>query len=280
MFYKELQEKRKALGLTLEQVSQKIKISIDNLKNIEKGDFTQLPDLYIRLFVKTYAQELGFDPLEYLKKYEDFSGSKKHDVMQNYPEKTDEKTPLNINSSFSQMSDRSKLITFMVILILLVFVIIILKQVLSENDAKTVNSLQQQLTEMDSLQTTFNSIDAEMAQEEDLDTQQKPMSEGKPVNSEPENNASTVADSNTQLKLNIEINDTCWVKIVLDQKDTSEALFRPGATREWTAFEVFDLRVGRPEVVSLYLNGTKLDSVDYGVAPARLVITKDGIINR
>ena len=281
MFYKDFQDKRKELGLTIEQISQKIKISIEHLKNIEKGEFTKLPDLYIRLFIKNYSQELGLDPEEYLKKYEEHSGSKKHDVLQNIQGNSDKKEPVKTNSPVSQMSDRGKLITFIATFIILIFVIVILKQVLLENEAQTVSPVHQRLIEENNTQSETNNIDTETTTDETPKATEENQPEETPVLTPTEiENEPVAIDSASLLTLNIEISDTCWVKMVLDEKDTSEALFRPGATREWLASKVFDLRIGRPEVVKVFLNGIQLDSVDYGVAPARLVITKDGITNR
>jgi len=285
MFYKDFQTKRKELGLTIEQISLKIKISEENLKNLENGEFNELPDLYFRLFIKAYAQELGLDPEEYLKKYEEHTGSKKHDVLQNIQEPTDEKEPVKINSPLSQMSDRGKLITFIVTFIVLIFVIVILKQVLSENEAQTISSVHQRIIDQDTIQTLTNNVDTEASTDEQEQNTKEKQPEETPVVTPAETETevqteSNAIDSSLLLTLNIEIRDTCWVKMVMDEKDTTEALYSPGATREWKASEIFDLRIGRPEVVKVFLNGTQLDSVDYGVAPARLVITKDGITNR
>ena len=274
MFYKDFQEKRKELGLTIEQISQKIKINPDILKNIEKGEFEQLPDLYVRLFIKAYAAELGFDPEEMLKKYEAHTGSQKHDVKQNIITDEDrEPEPVRRKSPVTQMSDQGKIITFISIFAIIIFVVIILKQVLSENEPQSLSSVHQRLVDRDSIpdneppdELPVTDVSVESNQEEE-------------DNEQPETNA-TLPDSTDLLKLNIDIGDTCWVKIIIDETDTSEALFRPNATREWEAREVFDLRIGRPEVVRLFLNNTELDSIDMGVAPARIVITRDGIINR
>ncbi|MDR0679920.1 MAG: helix-turn-helix domain-containing protein [Puniceicoccales bacterium] len=53
---------REALGLTTSEVASKTKIRKEYLEAIEKGDFNfQLPDVYIRGFVRNYAKLLGLD---------------------------------------------------------------------------------------------------------------------------------------------------------------------------------------------------------------------------
>lgn len=57
-----LAERRKVRGLTIEKVTQVIKIRIPYLKAMEKGEWSDLPgDVYAKGFVKRYAQFLGLD---------------------------------------------------------------------------------------------------------------------------------------------------------------------------------------------------------------------------
>ncbi len=63
-------EKREALGLTLSDVSEEIKIGVNFLQAIEKDDFDKLPKgVYAKLFLKKYAQFLELDVKEVLKKF-------------------------------------------------------------------------------------------------------------------------------------------------------------------------------------------------------------------
>lgn len=286
MFYKELQEKRKELGLSLEQISQKIKINQDILENIEKGEFSSVPDLYIRLFIKSYAFELGLVPEEYLQKYEEEFGSKKHDVKQDIIQ-NNENISITDSSPVNSISDRSKLIAFVSIVAVLIFVIVILKQILSENEQPTVSPIHQRLMESDSSDQTaeisdINKSDESQTNTETTDNQQdsEPVSPTAETNNNEIQTTETQLDSANMFDLKMEINDTCWVKIIIDEKDTSEAIFRPGTTREWQAFKIFDLRVGRPEVVNIYINDVEIDSIDTSKAPARMMISEQGIINR
>ncbi len=279
MFYKDFQEKREELGLSLDQISQKTKISQETLTCIEKGEFDKLPDIYIRLFIKSYAQELGLNPEEYLKKYESETGSKKHDVKRNLIENDSKEKDKTSPPPTIKMSEKGRIVTFAVIFILIIFVIVILKQVLSENQSQTISKVHQRIMQQDSVAL----IDTLTPDSDKASSENTPMN-NEDQSAETEINVTdidtTVAASLTDsLRLGIEISDTCWVKIVLDGKDTSEAMFRPETKREWKALEKFDIRIGRPEVVKLFLNSTQLDSVDRGVAPARLLITKDGIVN-
>lgn len=60
-FWESLRKKRMNKKISLEDLSLRTKINVRYFEAIEKGDFSTLPETYIRLFLKTYAHELGFD---------------------------------------------------------------------------------------------------------------------------------------------------------------------------------------------------------------------------
>lgn len=60
-FYKDLKELRKESGIDLEEIHNRTKISLEALRAIESGKFNELPQTYIRLFVRAYANEIGAD---------------------------------------------------------------------------------------------------------------------------------------------------------------------------------------------------------------------------
>ena len=58
-------ERRRVLGLKVEEVAEDIKIKPEYLRAIEREEFEFLPTpQYARLFVRTYAERLGFNPAE------------------------------------------------------------------------------------------------------------------------------------------------------------------------------------------------------------------------
>ncbi len=71
----ELRNQREALGLSLEDVYQRIRINPDLLEAMESGNFEVLPEAYARLFVRKYAQELGLDSVEILRRFEHGTGT-------------------------------------------------------------------------------------------------------------------------------------------------------------------------------------------------------------
>src|SRR5581483_5328997 len=65
-----LVERRKERDLTLEKVSQTIKIRLPYLQSIESGTWDDLPgEVYVRGFVKRYADFLGLDTVVLMAPY-------------------------------------------------------------------------------------------------------------------------------------------------------------------------------------------------------------------
>ena len=65
-----LKTHRQKLGLSLDQIFEHTRINPEFLSALETGDFDVLPKAYVRLFLKTYAREVGLDPQEVISRYE------------------------------------------------------------------------------------------------------------------------------------------------------------------------------------------------------------------
>lgn len=69
-FADELREQREKSGLSLQQMATKTRIDLKFLEAIDQGNFSFLPDLYVKAFVKQYAKTIGLDENITLKKFE------------------------------------------------------------------------------------------------------------------------------------------------------------------------------------------------------------------
>ena len=65
-FFEELKKLRVEKDIELSEVSTRTKISLEYLEAMESGDFTFLPYIYIRLFLKAYTVEIGAETEEVL----------------------------------------------------------------------------------------------------------------------------------------------------------------------------------------------------------------------
>jgi len=70
LFYNELKTKRESQNVTLEEISDFTKIDIKFLIAIEEGDFSSLPSVYMRLFLRSYCEYISANTEQALNDYE------------------------------------------------------------------------------------------------------------------------------------------------------------------------------------------------------------------
>lgn len=68
-FSEELKNKREEVGLSIQQIANKTRIDKKFLEFMEQGNFSFLPEVYVKSFIREYAQIVGLDPEETVKKF-------------------------------------------------------------------------------------------------------------------------------------------------------------------------------------------------------------------
>ena len=69
-FAEELKIARESKEISLQQIANKTRIDIKFLNAIESANFDILPEIYIKAFIKEYANLVELDPKEVINKYE------------------------------------------------------------------------------------------------------------------------------------------------------------------------------------------------------------------
>ena len=69
-FFDVLKAQRESQNIEISEICEFTKIQPRYIEAMEKGDFTVLPNVYIRLFLKSYANFIGADSAKALKDYE------------------------------------------------------------------------------------------------------------------------------------------------------------------------------------------------------------------
>ena len=144
-FYKELKDLRIKSGIDLEEIHNRTKISLEALRAIESGQFNDLPQTYIRLFFRAYANEIGADENSTLSELDKFLAGKSKVGSQTKSNKTyqeikkvvekkdvDQIKPSSVNSK----NIRTDMIKGFALLSILVFSIYIIRQINKEEASK------------------------------------------------------------------------------------------------------------------------------------------------
>ena len=92
-----LKKKREKLDLSVEDISEKLKIKVSYLKDLENGSYDKLPpDVYVKGFIRNYAALIGLDAEKIINVYkkEQLAKHKRIDVEKNvHAKKCKNKTP-------------------------------------------------------------------------------------------------------------------------------------------------------------------------------------------
>ncbi|MCF7886366.1 MAG: helix-turn-helix domain-containing protein [Candidatus Marinimicrobia bacterium] len=266
LFYKKIKAKRQALGYSLEQISENTKINIKYLRAIEEGDFSILPQTYIKLFLKSYAEELNLDASKILEEFERYKfteglgGDKTGDV---------ENETKKVNKlSISPGGNKKNLATIIIIIVIFFIIIFTLKKVLDTSSKEKDNSIPLNVSEIP-------------IEEEKTDTLKKETTQVLPETLKTKINQDTTqfADS-SNLVLRANFQDSCWINLVIDEEDTIDAIFLENNLVNWSAENNFKMKIGKPKAItSLSLNGRDLGPVGNDT-PVILFINQNGIYRR
>ena len=104
-FFNQLQAKRKSQKINLSEISDRTKIGEKFLVAIEKGDFSKLPQVYLRLFIRSYATEIGADPDKVIEEFEIYTtGTVPNKILTPRPQNDSDKVTKNFNKSKTDKS--------------------------------------------------------------------------------------------------------------------------------------------------------------------------------
>ncbi len=69
-FAEDLKEARLKSGVSIQQIHNKTRIDVKFLEAVENGNFEILPEVYLRAFIRGYANSVGLDESQIMKKYD------------------------------------------------------------------------------------------------------------------------------------------------------------------------------------------------------------------
>jgi len=132
-FYEELKKQRNVKKISLEEISEYTKINVTYLDAIENGDFHSLPNVYSRLFLRSYCKYIGADYKKVLDDYEMYTiGNKsKKDVEINANQNKEQipSSPIqksNLDNTVKKTQNYKELIiaTTVIVIIIILFIIL------------------------------------------------------------------------------------------------------------------------------------------------------------
>ncbi|MAM99173.1 MAG: hypothetical protein CMF91_04730 [Candidatus Marinimicrobia bacterium] len=142
LFFNDLKAKRESQNLSLEEISDFTKIDIKFLIAIEDGDFGCLPDVYMRLFLRSYCKYISADDEQALNDYEFYTiGSKTESKTFSIPSEPDD-IDTNIDQKELNLPQvpTAKIVTIVITVIILIFTLFLISNIDSDSSPKSDNS--------------------------------------------------------------------------------------------------------------------------------------------
>jgi len=226
-----LRKKRIELGKELEEISEAIKVSTEYLKAIESGNFKTLPSIvYFKLFVRSYAQEMGIDGNKLLEEFDDA------DEALDSEDKfiSDKQKPVIKRSRPENETPLLKIGLILAIVVIIVFAAIIIFVPREEQESETGDLGQTDgVTEINSDSQSVLIGDTTALEE-------------------------TAPEVNVPMRLGILIKDSCWIVVAADGDTVLENTLQSGIRKSYTADYRFLISIGNPYNVELRINDTLL----------------------
>jgi len=109
-FAEELKSARENNNVSLQQIAQKSRIDLKYIESIDRGDFSFLPEIYVKAFIKQYAKIVGLDEVATIKKYEAAKEGKQYEeeYIKGGEKATDEKKQSNVGTQKKPKSKRDQ----------------------------------------------------------------------------------------------------------------------------------------------------------------------------
>ena len=278
-FFENLKQIRQKRNLSLEEISKKSRLSLQYLRDIENGEFENLPRGYDRIFFKRYLKEIGEDKDEVWRDFNLFFGTgpleKDVPYSSDIPpeeEKTEElpdedyTIELSEEPSYFQkliiQINLDKLHRYFWILITIILLgavgyfaykqYVYVKNIPPEIKEISVSEYIKEMQQRDSLLTPSISQDSEIS-----------------------------ATNNDEIKVELYSLERTWVREIRDNKDTTEYILIAGLRRKISATETVQLMMGRADGVQVWVNGDSLGVMgNADEVVLSLVLSPRGIVEK
>lgn len=244
-----LKQEREKRGLSIEDVHETTKITVQNLSALEEDKFDYFPNkVYARAFLRDYANFLGLDSAELVGKYEQNWGQPKE------PE-----------AAVVENKGASKNVVGYVVIALLVIAILAVTAYYGWSTYEKKGSVPKV-----SIKTPAPPRSEDVATIPKPIAPAKPIAAPKPANTKPVPKTAAVSD---KLTLEVTPTTTVWARVKVDGKKVFEGMLSKGSVKTYEGKKNVFIRVGKAGAVQLKLNGQMQPSLGSLGAPGEKTFT-------
>lgn len=233
-----LRQARELKKLSIEQAYNKTKIHVNILQALEEDRFQEYSPIYIKSFLKIYAQFLRLDSDSIIQEF-------KEQYLPKTFEPTRRERPQNkVDLSPLKFKFDPKLFKAAAVVLVAIFLLFMLVSLVRFVKAR------------------FASRQPQQEQAKETVVKPKPLSEERKPKF---------------AKLALRSTDNCWIQVKLDGKSFYQGTFKKNMAESWQAKEKIEFSVGNAGVIEAEINGQVLSPLGKkGEVIKNIVITRDG----
>lgn len=249
----ELRAARLAQEISLEDISSTTRINIKFLKAIEEGNFSLLPQTYIRAFIRTYAAQVGLDPVRMVKKYE-------QQATPGTPPSSFQDLISPVKVRLPKQKGASQITVLIIISVIIIIGLVFTLSVIKNNKVEKVK------------ETPFQEFTQKTETKPEMKIDSLFLPEAQVPSGTPQTTTNAELDS---LILNVSATENAWISVIVDEKTKKEILLYAQKSIQYKAANQFRITVGNAGATVIKLN-------NYTIKPLgkRGAIIRDYIVNR
>ena len=250
-----LKSAREQADISIEEIQKKTKIRTKYLTAIENGEFFIIPggDVYIKGFLKNYADSVGLESDTIIKLYKKIRGEPEEEKSPIMPAVQD---AAKLNDSASNLSNAikpsyKKMGIIILTVAFLILAIISIRALRMKNSPQDTVPPITQGSPVDEIKKA--SIEDPIPMVEDTEVMVEVIEDTK------QNTVYVIDDKFIEVTMN-NITDRCWISVIKDGNVDFEGTLNVGEAKTWRAENNINIRIGNPAVINLVINGKDLGS--------------------
>ena len=241
----DLREARERAGFSLSDLAARTRIPISSLRAIEQNDFAKVPPgIFVRSFIRSYAQEVGVDPVAAVAEYRAITEPVEEPAEELQEQQTIDQIELgSYHPDFAE--SRPGWGYALIVAAMLIAVI----------------GVNRQTPQNASNDTTAAGLPAAATSVEDV----------QPV---------ATTGTATGLRIDMRTQGVCWVKAIVDGRTALARQLQPGETQSLNAQRDIVIRIGDPASFIYSVNGRAGQPLGAANVPVTVRVGADGQISR
>ena len=237
--FERLKEVRIEKGLRIEIISESSRIQVKYLQALEDGDLLSIPEVYDKLFFRSYLKALAIEDEEtYFEEFLEIRAKLRVDKTTTMIQISE---PVK-DASKNIFSHRNLFVIMPVVLIIIVLAILLI------NTEMIGTASEGKVQEID-IKNVVQRIEAK---------EQAKIDSVKAITEAKLDSASRFHADSLRLSLRINATKRTWFRMIADKSDTSEYMLNPGQSITASADRMFEFLIGRDDGLSFNLNGIRL----------------------